>query len=614
MLDKIFKKHYSKRYAYLLDAFFLIISTEILLFLNGSNLVIRSNIDKLIYVIICLISITLFRGYVMFLRYTTFIDIGKIASGLVTTILIYSLIISANTRAHYNYLLLLFYFSLSFLSLYRLVIKLLFASISKEEKITNSLLFGAGVNGVMIKKALDDSNTHNVKGFIDDDLSKIGRSIEGKRVMALETKLLKYVSENKISQIILTTDNLKQKRKNELFNFFKDLGIKIFYFPSIDNFAIGNGILSKLKPIKIEDLLRRDEIKIDTEKNIIQYKNKNILVTGAAGSIGSEIVKQLIEFSPKNIYLMDNSELNLFNLKNELIKKKYKTKLFFLLQNITDYYLLDNFFSQNKIDVIFHAAAYKNVFMTETFPSSSVNNNILGTKSIVDFAIKYEVPNMVMISTDKAVNPSNVMGASKRIAEIYVSYKSSSSKTQIITTRFGNVLGSSGSVVQIFNEQIANGGPVTLTHPEITRFFMTITEACQLVLEAGATGSGGEIYVFDMGDPVKISDLAISMIRLSGLIENQDIEIKQTGLRPGEKLYEELLTDKENLKRSHNDLIYIADKEKFNIEKINQIDDLIELSLKGGTSMDIVKLMKKIVPEYISLNSSYESLDKKNIQ
>jgi FlaA1/EpsC-like NDP-sugar epimerase len=252
--------------------------------------------------------------------------------------------------------------------------------------------------------------------------------------------------------------------------------------------------------------------------------------------------------------------------------------------------------------------------MTETFPSSSVNNNILGTKSIVDSAIKYEVPNMVMISTDKAVNPSNVMGASKRIAEIYVSYKSSSSKTQIITTRFGNVLGSSGSVVQIFNEQIAKGGPVTLTHPEITRFFMTITEACQLVLEAGATGSGGEIYVFDMGDPVKISDLAISMIRLSGLIENQDIEIKQTGLRPGEKLYEELLTDKENLKRSHNDLIYIADKEKFNIEKINQIDDLIELCLKGGTSMDIVKLMKKIVPEYISLNSSYESLDKKNIQ
>ena len=221
---------------------------------------------------------------------------------------------------------------------------------------------------------------------------------------------------------------------------------------------------------------------------------------------------------------------------------------------------------------------------------------------------------MVMISTDKAVNPSNVMGASKRIAEIYVSYKSSSSKTQIITTRFGNVLGSSGSVVQIFNEQIAKGGPVTLTHPEITRFFMTITEACQLVLEACATGSGGEIYVFDMGDPVKISDLAISMIRLSGLIENQDIEIKQTGLRPGEKLYEELLTDKENLKRSHNDLIYIADKEKFNKEKINQIEDLIELCLKGGTSIDIVKLMKKIVPEYISLNSSYESLDKKNIQ
>ena len=609
MLDKIFKKHYSKRYAYLLDAVFLLISIEIILFLNNSNIIIRSQLDKIIFILICLLNITLFRGYVMLLRFTTFIDIGKIASGLITSIIIYALFIKANTRSHYNYLLLLFYFSLSFLALYRLVIKILFARVSKEQKLLNTVLFGAGVNGLMTKKALDDSNSLNVSAFIDDDKSKIGRSIEGKKVLGLDTKLENFIKENKINQVIITTDKLRQKRKNELFNFFKDKGVKIFNLPSIDKYATSQGILGNLKPILIEDLLKRDEIKIDIEKNISQYKNKVILVTGAAGSIGSEIVRQLISYSPKTLILLDQAELELFNLKNEVLRNKIPTKLVFLLQSITDLALVKECFKKYKIDVVFHAAAYKHVYMTESMPSSAIINNILGTRNIVDCSIEYRIPNLVFVSTDKAVNPSNVMGASKRIAEIYVSNKSDNSKTKIITTRFGNVLGSSGSVVPIFKKQISEGGPLTLTHPEITRFFMTITEACQLVLEAGATGEGGEIYVFDMGKPVKIYDLAVSMIRLSGYIENQDINIEYTGLRPGEKLYEELLTDKENLKKSHNDLIYIAQKEKFDRDKINKINNLIEFSLIGKQSKVLVKIMKEIVPEYKSMNSEFELLD-----
>ncbi|MDB2345725.1 SDR family NAD(P)-dependent oxidoreductase [Flavobacteriaceae bacterium] len=369
------------------------------------------------------------------------------------------------------------------------------------------------------------------------------------------------------------------------------------------------GIEGNLKPIIIEDLLKRDTIEIDLQKNVLQYQDKTILVTGAAGSIGSEIVRQLLKFQPHKIILLDQAETPLFDLKNELIETKHKTKFEFLLASVTDKHSLEQCFKTHTIDLVFHAAAYKHVFMTESAPAAAILNNILGTINLVDVSISNKVSHLVMISTDKAVNPSNVMGASKRIAEMYVANRSESSETQLITTRFGNVLGSNGSVVPIFKEQIAKGGPVTVTHPEITRFFMTITEACQLVLEAGATGIGGEIYVFDMGKPVKIKDLAVSMIRLSGLNEHQDIKIEYTGLRPGEKLYEELLTDNESLKKSHNELIYIAEKELFSLEKIEQIQKLISEADSGKSNDILVQQMKNIVPEYKSMNSSYESLD-----
>ena len=609
MFEKIFKYHYSKKYAYVLDGICLFLAIEVLLYLNGSNIVIRSLTDKIIFIVLALACLTLLRGYRMLLRFTTFIDIGKITMGLVLTLMVYALYVKANTRAHYNYLLLLFYFSLSFLSLYRLIVKLLYARVSKEQKLTATILFGAGVNGLMAKRALDDSNLVNVLAFVDDDKTKVGRSIEGISVFALDEKLKKTVEQQNIDQVIITTDKISQKRKNEVFNFFKLQGVKIFTVPAIDKWANSQGIVGNLKPIIIEDLLRRDAIDIDLQKNVLQYQDKTILVTGAAGSIGSEIVRQLLKFKPHKLILFDQAETPLFDLKNELFKVKHTTQFEFLLRSVSNYASVEQCFKAHAIDVVFHAAAYKHVFMTETTPAAAVLNNILGTKNVVDLAIKNAVGHFVMVSTDKAVNPSNVMGASKRIAEMYVANQAEASNTQLITTRFGNVLGSNGSVVPIFKEQIAKGGPVTVTHPEITRFFMTITEACQLVLEAGATGTGGEIYVFDMGAPVKIKDLAISMIRLSGLVENQDITIEYSGLRPGEKLYEELLTDNENLKPSHNELIYIAQKESFGEEKIQQIERLIAEADLGKSNEILVQLMKKIVPEFKSMNSSYEKMD-----
>ena len=445
MFEKIFKYHYSKKYAYVLDGICLFLAIEVLLYLNGSNIVIRSLTDKIIFIVLALACLTLLRGYRMLLRFTTFIDIGKITMGLALTLMVYALYVKANTRAHYNYLLLLFYFSLSFLSLYRLIVKLLYARVSKEQKLTATILFGAGVNGLMAKRALDDSNSVNVLAFVDDDKTKVGRSIEGISVFALDEKLKKTVEQQNIDQVIITTDKISQKRKNEVFNFFKLQGVKIFTVPAIDKWANSQGIVGNLKPIIIEDLLRRDAIDIDLQKNVLQYQDKTILVTGAAGSIGSEIVRQLLKFKPHKLILFDQAETPLFDLKNELFKAKHTTQFEFLLRSVSNYASVEQCFKAHAIDVIFHAAAYKHVFMTETTPAAAVLNNILGTKNVVDLAIKNAVGHFVMVSTDKAVNPSNVMGASKRIAEMYVANQAEASNTQLITTRFGNVLGSNGS-------------------------------------------------------------------------------------------------------------------------------------------------------------------------
>ena len=609
MFQRIFKKHYSKKYAFVMDTICLIIAMELLLFLNGSIIVIRDLQDKLIFLFFSLVCIIFFRGYSMFLRFTTFIDISKLTLGLILSVACYSYYIEANTRAHYNYLLLLFYFSLSLLVFYRLIIKILYNKTTKDDMLLSTLLYGAGTNGLRVKRALDDSNSIKVVGFLDDDTSKIGRTIEGLRVESLNNKLQNINNKGLgVDQIIITTNNLSQKNKNALFDFFKSKKVKIFKVPSIDNLANNKGAINNLAPFKIEDLLKRDQIYIDLDKNKKQYFKKTVLVTGAAGSIGSEIVRQLLNFSPKEIILFDNNENSLFNIKKELESKKSKTNFHYLLKSVTDLNSVEFCFSKFKVNVVFHAAAYKHVYMTENMPQATILNNILGTKNVIDTAIKKDVSTFVFVSTDKAVNPSNIMGATKRIAEMYVSSLSSKNKTKIITTRFGNVLGSNGSVVPIFQSQIAKGGPITVTHPKVTRFFMTITEACQLVLEAGATGNHGEIYVFDMGKPVKIIDLAINMIRLSGLIENEDIEIKFTGLSQGEKLYEELLTDQENLKKSHNKLIFIAEKQKINTKVKAMILNLIADASNTNNIYSLVTSIKNIIPEFKSTNSNYKAL------
>jgi len=608
MFQKIFQKHYSKKYAFFMDIICLVIAMESLLFLNGSILVIRDLQDKIVFLITSLICISLSKGYNMLLRYTTFIDISKLTFGLFLSIFSYSLYVGADTRAHFNYLLLLFYFSLSLLVFYRLIIKILYNKTIKDDVLLKTLLYGAGSNGLRVKRALDDSNSIRVVGFLDDDSSKIGRTIEGIQVQSLNSKFLNTNGkEGAVDQIIITTKKLSQKNKNNLFNFFKSKKVKIFNVPSIDNLAINKGAINNLTPFKIEDLLKRDQINIDLDKNKKQYLNKTVLVTGAAGSIGSEIVRQLLNFSPKEIILFDNNENSLFNIKKELENKKSKTKFWYLLKSVTDLNSVESCFSNYKIDVVFHAAAYKHVYMTESMPQATILNNILGTKNIVDKAIEKNVSTFVFVSTDKAVNPSNIMGATKRIAEMYVSSLTSKNKTKIITTRFGNVLGSNGSVVPIFQNQISKGGPITVTHPKVTRFFMTITEACQLVLEAGATGNHGEIYVFDMGKPVKIVDLAINMIRLSGLIENEDIQIKFTGLNDGEKLYEELLTDQENLKKSHNRLIFIAEKVKISKAVKLMILKLIKNASSSSGIKNLVSNIKDIVPEFKSTNPNYKN-------
>ena len=609
MFEQVFKYHYSKLYAYLMDAICLILAIELLYYLNGSNLIIRFQMDKLVFLFLAFLGISLFRGYSMLLRFTTLIDIGKIALGLFFGSFIYALYIGADSRSHFNYILLLFYFSLSILSLYRLVIKIVYTRTNKEHQRTNTMLFGAGGNGLQIKRALDQSNAFNVIGFIDDDPGKIHRTIEGIKVHKTGSALDKIIQKKNIKQVIITTEKINSKKRKELFQLFKKSRIKILTAPPLDHFASPKRILNKLQPIKIEDLLRRDEININLKKNKAKYNDKVILVTGAAGSIGSEIVRQLIHFKPKEIILYDNAETPLFNLKNELSALEIGIKFQYYLQSVTDRKAVLDCFESNEINTVFHAAAYKHVFMTETIPKAAIITNILGTKHVVDAAISNHVNQVVFVSSDKAVNPSNVMGATKRIAEQYVASKANNSKTELITTRFGNVLGSNGSVVPIFTKQIKNGGPITVTHPEITRYFMTITEACQLVLEAGAMGEGGEIYVFDMGKPVKIKDLAINMIHLSGLIEGQDISIEYTGLRPGEKLYEELLTDKENLKQSHNNLIYIADKEATTATLLEHILTLIDCAKRGQPTLELVALMKQIVPEFKSMNSIYDVLD-----
>ncbi|MNV27567.1 UDP-N-acetyl-alpha-D-glucosamine C6 dehydratase [compost metagenome] len=473
--------------------------------------------------------------------------------------------------------------------------------------------------GIAVKRTLDhDVRSKNaIVGFLDDNEQKINKVIDGTKIYSSQ-KFSHLINTLNIEEVIIASHNIPSDRKNEITDVALEKNVNILTLPPVKKIMNGDLNPNQIQKIKIEDLLEREPIKINDDHILSQTKGKRILVTGAAGSIGSEIASQLGKYEPQMIILCDQAESPLHNLQldlqDEFPNQVYHTYIADVRSTKRMQLLFDTF----KPHYVYHAAAYKHVPMMENHPLEAVQTNVMGTKNLADLAVEFQVEKFVFVSTDKAVNPTNIMGATKRIAEIYVQSLNNHLEnslgatvhTKFITTRFGNVLGSNGSVIPRFRDQIQKGGPVTVTHPEITRYFMTIPEACRLVLEAGTMGQGGEIFVFDMGKSVKIVELAKKMIRLSGFKPNEDIEIKFTGLRPGEKLYEELLNDLENTLPTHHEKIMIAKVRENNYDIVCMKIGELQQRLATQNKNEVVYQMKIIVPEFKSKNSIYEQLDK----
>ena len=501
--------------------------------------------------------------------------------------------------------------SIAFMSISRFIVKALYFDYrSHQTTCKNVVIYGANEFALTTKRTLDrDAGTnYHVVAFLDQSNNSVGKSIDGIKVWPLE-KLEEIILNQGVKMLILSEQLPNTKQKQSIIDICLSQNVKVLSTPKVSNWINGELSFKQIRQIKIEDLLERDPIKLDEMEIRKDLVNKTILVTGAAGSIGSEIVRQVAKFNPKTIVIFDQAESPLYDLELELQEKLNFFNFEIVIGSVTDSVRLTAVFEKFHPSVIYHAAAYKHVPMMENNPSQAIQNNVFGTKLLADFAVKYKVNKFVMISTDKAVNPTNVMGCSKRICEIYTQSLNSCFPTKFITTRFGNVLGSNGSVIPRFKAQIEKGGPVTVTDPKITRFFMTIPEACQLVLQAGTLGNGGEIFVFDMGKSVKIIDLAKKMIKLSGLTLGKDIQISFTGLRPGEKLYEEVLNDKETTLPTSHSQIMVAKVREYDFAQVSeQINQLIGL-VKCGDNFKIVGMMKRIVPEFKSENSVYEVLD-----
>lgn len=572
------------------------------------------------------ITFLYFKTYSGIIRHTSIEDAvlilktiftGTMVAAVISLAIRYFLQVETLIYVPISILVIDFFICLFLLVSLRFMVKKFYESFINEFKpAVGVLIYGAGYSGLLTKNVIQNDRgiNYQVLGFIDDNDSKVGKTIEGIRVFNLSEALDKFVDTYEGLQVIMAIKNINIQAKRKISDVFLDRGVVVKTLPPVDKWVGGEFAINQIHNVKIEDLLGREEIQMNNKMISEEMNSKSILVTGAAGSIGSEIVRQLIAYFPSKIILVDQAESGLFDLEYELVGRiPSNTEIVVKVADVSDINRMSYIFRTHKPSIVFHAAAYKHVPLMEKNPYEAVKINILGTRILADLAAENAVDKFVMVSTDKAVNPTNVMGATKRFAEMYTQSMNQleGMHTKFIATRFGNVLGSNGSVIPLFKKQIERGGPVTVTHPDITRYFMTIPEACELVLEAATMGEGGEVFVFDMGESVKIINLAKKMITLSGMRVDRDIEIKFTGLRPGEKLYEELLSTDENTLPTHHPKILIA---KVNVPSYSYMD--IQMNLmqevldEGGNNNDLVSKIKEVIPEYKSNNSIFEKLDK----
>jgi FlaA1/EpsC-like NDP-sugar epimerase len=630
--DSLLSMDYLPRWmVFILDVILTIITSQI------SYLIVRSLRVKFYdtldvptrYGIILLVNIfffIIFKTYSGIIRHSTFIDGVKLLYAtlctLITLIVInYSCFFITGKKIYLlPSLFINFVITFTALFLFRVFIKIIFENISTIEKkgeLLNAVVFGADANAISVVTALQSEKIKRfqIVGFIDKKNIDASKRILNIPILNSKKKVSVVLRSINAQVLIMSDNSLSNIEKINIVEDCLDFNIKVYNSGSITDWENPEAISKKVIEFKIEDLLNRTTISLDQEPISKKLKDNTVLITGAAGSIGSELSRQIMGFKPNKIIILDQAETPLHYLSTELEKLNSETTIITQIRDIRNKTTLKEVFANFKPNVVYHAAAYKHVPMMEENPAQAIFANVLGTINVADLSVEYGVSNFVFISTDKAVNPSNVMGASKRIAEKYIQGLSIKAKNdhcdiKFITTRFGNVLGSSGSVVPLFTEQIQNGGPVTITHPEVIRYFMTIPEACQLVLEAGAMGKGGEIFIFDMGAPVKIIDLARKMIRLAGLVPERDIKIETIGLRPGEKLYEELLNDNSTTVPTHNSKIMIAKDSCLNQDELFiQIEELIAIA-NHNNKIELVSKMKDLVPEFVSMNSDFDQLDK----
>ncbi|WP_417939625.1 polysaccharide biosynthesis protein [Flavobacterium sp. RS13.1] len=570
----------------------------------------------------------LFRTYSGIIRHSSYIDAIKLLFSQMS-VLIFFLVFNLVFELYFGYkaflntaLFINLVLSFCGLFLYRVIVKQTFEiyfSEKTDSKLIRTVIYGTDANAISVANALkfETPSRFKIVGFVDKNSQNASKRMLDLPILIQKKKLPALMRSVAAEAVIIADKSLTKDEQLIIVDQCLEFNYRVYTVPLISDWENQKEISQKVKTIQIEDLLERKPIVLDSKSISKQLKDKVILITGAAGSIGSEIVRQVLGFNPKTILILDHAETPLHNLCLETLSLDSQTKIRAVIADIKSKKALEKVFADFRPQVVFHAAAYKHVPLMEENPSQAILTNVKGTKNLADLSCKYNVKKFVMVSTDKAVNPSNVMGASKRIAEKYVQSlflknqkEQPECKTKFITTRFGNVLGSNGSVVPLFTKQIAEGGPVTITHQDIIRYFMTIPEACQLVLEAGAMGNGGEIYIFDMGKPVRIIDLAKKMIKLAGFIPEKDIKIKIVGLRPGEKLYEELLNDTSKTLPTYHNKIMIAQEIQDEYKNLHvEIEELIEIS-SFYSNDEIVSKMKKIVPEFKSMNSTFEVLDK----